>query len=183
MFPGVTTNSTKYGAGDIAFDGAGNLYIMAGASNDSDNSELMVVPAPIPSSGTSVLPHPSTPLATIPAGSGSFDGIAFTTSGSLFVQDTTGDFDSVNPNTGVVTKLPKQTGLGSQDPYDLAGCSLNGTLQVQKNIVGRSVAGDQFTMTITGGGVASGNVGTTSGNTTGVQTATASRFGMSSKRR
>ena len=163
-------NSTTYGAGDITFDNAGNLYILAGAKSTSNASKLVVAPGPIPTSGTSTIA--SSTLATIPANSGNFDGIAFTTSGQLFVQTTDGAFDSVNPNNGTVTSLPAQTGLGSESPYDLAGCSFNGTLQVEKNIVGRSVAGDQFTMTITGNGISSGNSGTTTGSSTGVQTGT-----------
>jgi uncharacterized repeat protein (TIGR01451 family) len=56
-------------------------------------------------------------------------------------------------------------------PNAVAGCPSNGSLQVQTDIVGRVSPGDQFTMTITGGGVSGGNVGTTSGTSTGLQTA------------
>ena len=60
---------------------------------------------------------------------------------------------------------------------DLASCAYNGSLTVQKNIVGRVAPTDQFTMTITGGGVSSGNTGTTTGSSTGVQTSPGSVAG------
>ena len=75
----------------------------------------------------------------------------------------------INPNTGVITDLGAMTGI-SGTPTDLASCTFNGSLEVQKNIVGRVAPTDQFTMTITGGGVTSGNSGTTRGFSTGIQT-------------
>ena len=74
-----------------------------------------------------------------------------------------GELYRVNPNTGAITDLGTQTGI-SGTPTDLASCTFNGSLAVQKNIVGRVAPTDQFTMTITGGGVTSGNTGTTSGS-------------------
>ncbi len=82
----------------------------------------------------------------------------------------------VNPNTGAITDLGTQTGF-SGTLTDLASCTFNGSLAVQKNIVGRVAPTDQFTMTITGGGVTSGNTGTTSGSSTGVQTSPGSVAG------
>ena len=62
------------------------------------------------------------------------------------------------------TRLPRAFA-----PRDLASCTFNGTLTAEKNIVGRAVPGDQFILTIRGNNISSGNVGTTSGNTPGLQ--------------
>ena len=156
----------SYQSGDLTFDNAGNMTILAGTTTNS--AKLLSVAAPVPTSGTSSLPF--TTLATLSSTSlETYVGIAFASNSTLYVETSSGEFDSVNPNSGAVTVLGTQTGFsGSLD--DLASCTYNGSLAVQKNIVGRVAPTDQFTMTITGGGVSSGNTGTTSGSSTGVQT-------------
>ena len=99
-------------------------------------------------------------------------GIAFAADSSLYVETLQGELIRVNPNDGTITNLGTMTGIVGS-PRDLASCSFNGSLQAQKNIVGRVTPTDQFTMTITGGGVTSGNTGTTSGSSTGLQTSPA----------
>ena len=156
----------SYQSGDLTFDNAGNMTILAGTTTDS--AKLLSVAAPVITSGTGALPF--TTLATVMSSSlETYVGIAFAANSTLYVETSSGLFDSVNPNSGAVTVLGTLTGFsGSLD--DLASCTFNGSLAVQKNIVGRVAPTDQFTMTITGGGVSSGNTGTTTGSTTGVQT-------------
>ena len=156
----------SYQSGDLTFDNAGNMTILAGTTTNS--AKLLSIATPVPTSGTGSLPF--TTLATLSSVSlETYVGVAFAANSTLYVETSSGQFDSVNPNSGAVTLLGTQTGFsGSLD--DLASCTYNGSLAVQKNIVGRVAPTDQFTMTITGGGVASGNTGTTSGSSTGVQT-------------
>jgi uncharacterized repeat protein (TIGR01451 family) len=162
-----------YESGDLTFDNGGNMTDLAGTS--SGTAKLLSVAAPLPTSGTAALPF--TTLATTPTSSGSYDGIAFAADSSLYVETSAGDLYSVNPNSGAVTSLGSQTGLAGSATTDLASCTYNGSFSVQKNIVGRAAPTDQFTMTITGGGVSSGNTGTTSGSSTGVQTSPGSVAG------
>ena len=154
-----------FGSGDLAFDGGGNLFIMAGATT---TGKILAVPGPLPASGTGALTNSVLSSLT---GSSSFNGIAFSADGKLYAQDSAGSFRSINPNTGVATNLPNETGQSGGTIDDLASCAFTGSLIAEKNIVGRVGSGDQFKLTITGGGVSSGNVGTTSGSTTGLQTA------------
>ncbi len=161
-----------YESGDLTFDNAGNMTDLAGST--ADTAKLLSVAAPVPTSGTGALPFRT--LATTPTSSGSYVGIAFAADSSLYVETTTGALYSVNPNSGAITSLGIQTGY-SGSLTDLASCSYNGSLAVQKNIVGRVASTDQFTMTITGGDVSSGNTGTTSGSSTGVQTSPGSVAG------
>ena len=84
-------------------------------------------------------------------------------------------------NVSVLTKLNPTTGASIAGPtplssnaqtflnVDLAACSLNPTLSLQENIVGRYAPGDQFGLKITGGGITGGNTATTTGSATGVQ--------------
>ena len=128
----------------------------------------------MPTSGTGPLAF--TTLTTTPAGNGSYVGIAFAADSTLYVETSTGALFSVDPNSGAITSLGTQTGFTGQ-LSDLASCAYNGSLTVQKNIVGRVASTDQFTMTITGGGVSGGNTGTTTGSSTGVQTSPGSVAG------
>ena len=76
----------------------------------------------------------------------------------------------INANTGTVATLPS---LGSDSWADMASCQYNGSLTLQKNVVGRAASSDQFNLSITGGGITGGNTATTSGTATGVQAAKA----------
>ncbi len=168
VVPGAT-----YGNGDLTFDGAGNMTVLAGTS--SSTAKLLTVPGPVPTSGTGSLP--SSVLATITAGSTqNYVGIAFAANSDLYVETAQGLLYLVNPNNGNISTPTTQTGF-TGSLRDLASCTFNGSLAVQKNIVGRVAPTDQFTMTITGGGVSSGNTGTTSGSSTGVQTSPGSVAG------
>ena len=123
----------SYQSGDLTFDNAGNMTILAGTTTNS--AKLLSVATPVPTSGTSSLPF--TTLATLSSTSlETYVGIAFASNSTLYVETSSGEFDSVNPNSGAVTVLGTQTGFsGSLD--DLASCTYNGSLAVQKNIVGR----------------------------------------------
>ncbi|HWW52407.1 MAG TPA: hypothetical protein VNY84_01465, partial [Acidimicrobiales bacterium] len=154
-------NGGAWGSGDLAFDGSGNLYVLAGTDT---SGEILAVPGPIPTSGTAALTNKV--LGSF-SGSGSIDGVAFAADGTLYAEDLSGDFYAINPNTGAVTTLAHQTGISNPD--DLGSCAYNGSLKVEKDIVGRVGASDQFTVSIAQGATTL-STGTTSGTGTGTQT-------------
>ncbi len=168
---GSITPGGVEGSGDLAFDGLGNLYVLVGTKTSGQIDEVNA--SALPASGTGALTFKV--LASL-SGGGNFDGIAFAANGSLYAEDGNGDLYAINPNNGGVSPLITQTGY-SGTPVDLASCAYNGTLSLEKNIVGRVGTSDQFALSITGGGIASGNTGTTSGSTTGLQTASSEEAG------
>ena len=161
------SGSGTYGNGDIAFDGTGDLYLLGG-SGTSTGAIIEVDAAAIATSGNSALAN--TTLATLTGTSGTFDGIAFAADSELYAENNTGGLFEINPDSGAVTTLATQTGFTSGGPVDLASCSYNATLEVESDVVGRAASSDQFTLTITGGGITAGNTGTTTGTSTGLQT-------------
>ncbi|MDQ7905151.1 hypothetical protein RB614_11520 [Phytohabitans sp. ZYX-F-186] len=173
----VSMAGTGFSTGDIAFDGSGNLFVVAGTYNTvgTNTSQIRRVDGPLPTSGPAVtLPPTTLATNTAPVGSGFYNGIAFAADGTLFAQyATTGTATlvDINPNTGAVTTTTAQGGVASGIILtDLAGCSLPGTLTVQKDLpAGRAGADDQFTITITGGGITEGNSNTTTGTAAGIQ--------------
>ena len=148
------------------------MIVLAGTTQAT--ATMLSVAGPVPTSGTGAIPF--TTLATTLASSGSYDGIAFAADSTLYVETSSGALYSVDPNSGAILSLGDQIGFNGE-ATDLASCAYNGSLTVQKDIVGRVAATDQFTMTIAGGGVSAGNTGTTTGSSTGVQTSPGSVAG------
>ena len=166
-----TGNGTAGNNGDIAFDSAGNMYVLA--SNGSEVG-IGVVKGPIPTTGSSSGAPLTDTLLNRFADRNSYNGIAFDNSGNLYVSGIPGGtsvLTKLNPNTGAVIAGPKRLSPIAQNfaNVDLAACSLNPTLSLRKDIVARYAPGDQFTLTITGGGSRDGNTATTTGDITGVQ--------------
>ena len=175
---GTTTLPEAYVAGtnangDFAFDALGDLYIV---SSMSTGAGIGVVKGPLPTTGsatslTDITLQTSTVGATV-----AYNGVAFSNTGQMFVQTSTGTATTLfgqNPNTAVVASTSTFSAATGGAYNDLAACSLNPTLSLQKNIAGRVNAGDQFGLSITGGGVAKGNTATTTGATTGLQSVVA----------
>ncbi len=159
--------NVNYQYGDLAFDGSGDLYVLAGTTSANTAALLVVSAAGLPSSGTGAIAYSKLTTLTSTTNQ-NYLGIAFAADSQLYVETIQAELYKVNPNDGTITDLGKQTGITS--PTDLASCSYNGSIKAQKDVVGRVAPGDQFTMTITGGGISSGNTGTTSGTSDGVQT-------------
>ena len=166
-----TGHSAAGNNGDIAFDAAGNMFVLA--SNGS-NVGIGVVKGPIPTTGSpSGVPLTDTILNRFPDRN-SYNGIAFDNAGNLYVGGISGRtsvLTKLNPNTGAIIAGPTPLSSNAQAFFnvDLAACSLNPTLSLQKDIVRRYAPGNQFGLSITGGGIREGNTATTTGNTTGVQ--------------
>ena len=166
-----TGKSSASNNGDIAFDSAGNMYVLASNGNEVG---IGVVKGPIPTTGSSSGAPLTDTLLNRFVDSNSYNGIAFDNSGNLYVSGIHGSasvLTKLNPNTGAVIAGPTPLSSNAQTfaNVDLAACSLNPTLSLRKDIVARYAPDDQFTLSITGGGIRSGNTTTTTGNTTGVQ--------------
>jgi len=158
--------------GDFVFDSVGNLYVLANNSTTDvvGIGRVSGLPTTGSTTGTALI---DTPLTTFSSTS-SYNGIAFDSDGRLYVNSVTGGasrITTLNPDSGAVIAGPTPDSANAQTylNVDLAACSLNPTLAVQKDVVGREFAGDQFGLSVTGGGLQSGNTATTSGTTAGLQ--------------
>ena len=167
-------NSTVGQNGDIAFDGAGNMYLL---SSDAVQVAINLVHAPVPTTGSGGT-LASTLLSRF-ANRAEYVGIAFDNDGNLYALDfTSGNVSQItrlNPNNGTILAGPTALSANAQAfmDDDLGACSVNPTLVLQKNITSRFSSGDQFGLSITGGGLTTGNTATTSGSATGLQSAQA----------
>lgn len=159
---------TARGNGDLVFSSDGTMYFVASSNTtQSDSNVLMRVNQTLPTTAGDVsLTATKITNLNINNQARQFNGIAFE-GGYLYLDTSAGHLYKVNASNGNLVGQP-QTGLSS--PVDMASCQYNNTLQVQKNIVARVGAGDQFTMTATVGGTQIGSVGTTTGSSTGPQT-------------
>ena len=77
-------NSALGQNGDIAFDGAGNMYLL---SSDTVNVAINVVHGPIPTTGSASGVTLTSTLLSKFASTAEYVGIAFDNDGNLFVQD------------------------------------------------------------------------------------------------
>ncbi len=167
-YVGTFTTPQSRPNGDMAFDHEGNLLLVA--ANQS---------APLQAQLYRISDVPTTPQSYPTALSGSQMlslsgqgpvGVIFDANGYLYTQDI-GTLYRHDPNTGAV--LSQVNFTGGINLGDLGDCDTPGTLQLRKIIDGRVQTSDQFTLTITGGGLTGGNSATTTGNTTGLQNAIA----------
>ena len=179
-FPLPTGNGTSANNGDIAFDAAGNMFVLASTGTAGSNSGKVgigVVKGPIPTTGSANPPKLTDNVLNLFSDTNTYNGIAFDNAGNLYVGGQPGNkapgvLTKLDPNTGAVIAGPTPLSSNAQSlgTVDLGACSLNPTLALQKDIVGRYKTGDQFGLSISGDGVRGGNSATTSGNTTGIQT-------------
>lgn len=146
--------------GDIAFDAAGNLYVVRSGGRINIYT---VTAATLASAGGGELARSET-LSTTLTGLSSVNGIAFNADGTVFLgNDST--VKKYDPTTW--TELSTAT-TGLSSSTDLASCNSPATFTVLKNVVGRAAAGDQFTLTVKNGSTTVATA-TTSGTRTGVQ--------------
>ena len=151
--------------GDMAFDAVGNLYVVSNASQFAAGT-LARVNGPLPTTAGSTA-FASTGLASLPGSSGQYASMAFDGTGVLVIGTGSGKVLRVNPSSGAQI----DTHNASVSLSDMASCSSPSIASVRVDLPsGRHDNDDQFTTTITGGGVSSGNTGTTAGTDTGLQT-------------
>ncbi len=164
------TNLSASGSsnGDLAFDATGTLYVVRSSTSDA---QLYSVPA---SSIVAATNGATLPFSTVSQGAignlSGVNGMAFEGNGTLYLADSTRAIRvSLNGTSAwTVVTDPVTTQLGASG--DLAGCSVPPTLTLQKDVVGRVAATDQFRLSVTAGSRSFGSVETT-GSALGVQTA------------
>ena len=157
--------------GDMTFDSAGNLYVLA---SQGSQVAIGVITGPLPTTGTAGGATLTDTKLSDFASTAVYNGIAFDNAGNLYgetIPPSGAAITKLNPNTGAVIEGPSPLSDNAQKytAVDLAACSLNPTLELRKNVVGRYAAHDQFKLSITGGGVTSNNTATTTGSATGIQ--------------
>jgi uncharacterized repeat protein (TIGR01451 family) len=144
--------------GDFAFSSRGLLFVVTG--NEVRRVDTETVPK---TAGSTQLT--TSLVATLPSATNS-PGIAFSSDGYLYVSTGT-SIIKLDPASGA--QLDSWTIGGDITPTDLASCNYPNTIAVKTNVVGRAHAGDQFSLSVTGGQITSGNTATTTGTATGVQ--------------
>ncbi|MGY2701029.1 putative repeat protein (TIGR01451 family) [Nocardioides sp. HB32] len=159
-FGGLSSN------GDMAFDATGNLYVVSNASTTAAGT-LARVNGPLPTTaGTTALT--ANLLTTLPDNSGQYASMAFNGDGYLVVGTGSGKVLKINPSSGVLV----QTKTVSLSLSDMASCTAPSVASARVDLPqGRHDSADQFKVAITGGGVTTGNTGTTTGTDTGLQDA------------
>ena len=160
------------GNGDFAFDATGNLFVVS-SDGGSSAGTLARVNGALPTTAGSTALGLSVLTAT-PANNGTYHSMAFDSSGHIVIGTSTPKIIRVNPTTGAIVDSSAM-GFGF---VDLASCASPSTAQAQVDLpAGRHTPGDQFTVTITGNGLSSGNTGTTAGTDTGLQGDAAEKAG------
>ncbi len=141
------------GNGDLAFDKAGDMYLV------SSETLSVLTEAQVAAGGSVTAASISTSLPV------DANGVTFNSVGYLYIADNAATY-RIDPGTGtqsgVVTTQTAAT-------VDLASCTYNPTLILQKNVTSRFAPTDQFNLSITGDGLALNNTATTTGSATGVQ--------------
>ncbi len=154
------TGLTGSGNGDMAFDAAGNLYVVASSSGTV--AIFTITAANLASANGGRIPAGKT--TTVPTSAGAVNGIAFDADGTIYL-GTTSTLYHYNPTTWA---LLGTTTRNLSSSTDLASCNSPATLAVQKDVQGRAAASDQFTMTLASGSTTVATA-TTSGGATGIQ--------------
>ncbi|MFI1014761.1 hypothetical protein [Streptomyces sp. NPDC020965] len=171
---GTLNYPTGGGSGDMAFDSAGNLYMLISGGT---TSVLVRINQTLPTTAVNMLLTGSLLSTLPPSASGTaYGGVMFGADGYLYVtvnEGAAGVLSKIDPNTGALVSSVNMSVPGGTPSgvADAGNCSFTGSLTAQKNIVGRVNPGDQFQVSVTGNGIGSGNIGTTTGTDTGLQTA------------
>lgn len=167
------TGSAPNGNGDMAFDARGNLYVVgAGTSGTQSTAAIYTVTAETlaaAAGGTlAVNTSLSRALTGTDAAFANVNGIAFSPRGTVYLSNAGSAYEFDATTWARVPGTPRVP----VDSVDLAGCSSPSTVTVQKNVVGRLAAADQFQLTA---GVGNLSVpfatATTAGSATGRQDA------------
>ncbi|MDP3894381.1 hypothetical protein, partial [Nocardioides sp.] len=162
----VALDSAPGGNGDWAFDSQGNLYLTAG-SGAGDNS-LYVVSEQLPTTSGPAVSLGSSRIAQIDSAGNPINGVAFGPGGFIYLASNSAIL-RVNPSSGAVAATTSLSPSGQS--VDLGSCTTPSTITVRKDIDGRFAPTDQFQVSVTGGGLTTGNTGTTTGTDDGLQTA------------
>ena len=146
--------------GDMAFDSAGNLYIVRSGSKVN---VYTVTAATLASASGGKLVRSETKAMEL-AGLSSVNGIAFDGDGTVFL----GNADTATRFNPTTWKSVGSSSTLSGSSTDLASCNSPANLTVKKNVVARVAAGDQFTLAVSSDQTQVATA-TTAGSATGVQ--------------
>ncbi|MFI6643925.1 Ig-like domain-containing protein [Streptomyces sp. NPDC050504] len=149
--------------GDLAFDRQGNMFAVVGGGSEA---QIYRVDGPMPtaSGGTAT----GTPVGSRIPDVNSLNSMAFGDDGYLYLYANNG-FLKVDPSTGAVVRRGELSGP-VQRLTDLASWATPSTAELEVDLPqGRAKDGDQFGVSLTGGGITTGNTGETTGNETGTQ--------------
>lgn len=176
----VATGTTAVENGDISFDAQGNLHIVQAASDSSSVGMFSVTRQTYLAASGGTLDASATVRRSLSGTDANnaltaVNGMAFSPRGTVYLGNGTLAYQ-FDPTTWVrvagsarATIGTTTTGAGSTD---LAGCASPSTVQLEKNVVGRVNALDQFRLALSSGSpLTESSVATTSGSTTGVQSA------------
>ncbi|MBM7519112.1 DUF7507 domain-containing protein [Nocardioides nitrophenolicus] len=131
-------------------------------------SRLFVIDDLLPTTPQSSPQFPTSTTLTTIGTSSAINGLAFGGDGYLYIAGPQLLFQ-VHPTTGAVIR---ELNMSAADSVDLASCARPSTVVVKKNFPeGRANPGEQVDLTVTGGGIARGNTGTTRGDDPGLQDA------------
>ncbi|WP_336642278.1 DUF5979 domain-containing protein [Microbacterium sp. MMO-56] len=157
------SSSTTTANGDMAFDSAGNLYVVrSGTSVNIYSVTAATLANALASPGNQI--NRSASASFTLTGFGTVNGLAFNGDGTVFLgsSDTVRKYD---PTTWTYVSTSTTTLSSSTD---LASCSSPANVTVLKNVVGRAASSDQFTMTLKNGPTTVATA-TTSGTSNGIQ--------------
>ncbi|MFD5427012.1 hypothetical protein [Streptomyces sp. NPDC127084] len=163
-------------SGDMVFDSAGNLYMVISTPENlatgGINSAMVRVNEELPTTPDNIALTADL-LADLPNGAAygvtlGADGYLYTTRARV---TPAGELFKINPNSGALVSSTQMTAPADKDPtpVDAGNCSYGPNVTSLVDIPGRVEPNDQFTVTITGNGITSGNSGTTTGSDTGPQ--------------
>ncbi|WBL19990.1 SpaA isopeptide-forming pilin-related protein [Citricoccus sp. NR2] len=145
--------------GDLDLDANGNMFIVRGSGTSA--IIYSVTAANLASANGGLIPSSASNSFTA---STNVNGAAFDASGRLYLGSQTTVDSFAMP--GFTDRRTVTTGLTGST--DLASCSSPPTIAVEKVVNGRAKAEDQFTLSLSSGGVAVASA-TTEGSSTGVQ--------------
>lgn len=156
--------------GDIAFDAAGNLFILRSSTADGTTTLFSVtaaVLAAVTNGGDRQMPTSQSFTQKL-TGFVGVNGIAFNSTGGIYLGTQTiarqyhpATWEKVGGDAAVGGASPASSG-------DLASCNVPPTLSVKKDIKSRNYPNDQFELNIFRNGTEA-STGVTSGTTLGVQ--------------
>lgn len=164
------TGSAAVGNGDMAFDAKGNLSVLGAASNGGSSSATIytITKQNLASPVNGVLAVGASVTAALTgADAGGFpnvNGLAFSPRGTVYLSNASGTHE-FDPTTW---KRIEGSRFVASPSVDLASCSSPSTVTVQKNVIGRAAAADQFTLALRNGSTTVATA-TTSGAAAGRQ--------------
>jgi CshA-type fibril repeat protein len=155
----VTAPGAPGGNGDVAFDSRGNLYFV---SSSTTAAQVYRVDAAQLAAGGAVTAATVGPV--IGDAGTALNSMAFADDGYMYIAGSGANgFLQVNPVTGAILER-RNLSIGITD---LGTNAVPFTAAVTAELPdGRFTPGDQFTVTIGGGGISTGNTGTTTGTET-----------------